>query len=375
MALGRLSGGVLVVVLMAASAADASQAPTSSAPLVSEAERREILAVLRAITPEAFREALARAEAGDLRAQVIVGLALKNGDGTPKDPAGAERWLRAAAEREHPMGQNGLGLLYQAGVGVPSDAAMAAQWFKKAADRGYAQAAANLGMAYYLGTGVPGDAAEAVRIFRMAADQGNSDAQHWLALAHLEGKGVLSDAREAVVWLRKAADQGDPEAQVDLALVLYQGKGVRKDKDEAAAWLLKASDEGYARGSRLLAELYLEKRDPLSTLAAIDRLGLSVRQGSPLGAYQVGLMYSSRFAPHPIPKNELIACTWFTVAGTVDAAGSSPSDSPNELAAMRKDLSERIKKLRKTLGPERSAECDARAAAWLERADSTGKER
>jgi len=362
--IARVVGVIGVVVSCAAATA---QTPGTPAPVVTEARRREIVEAAAALTSETLTDVLRRAEAGDVEAQVLAGIALQDGKVVSKDVEGAVRWIRLAAENNHPIGQNMLGNAYAKGEGVPQDQQKAVEWYTKAAGQGYAQAQTNLGLAYFQGHWVAVNPVEAVRWFRLAAEQGNVDGQLCLGDAYGLGKGVKKDEREAVAWYRKAAEQGDPVAQHTLAIVYQLGQGVRKDKAEAERWFKKSSEQGFALGSFHYGLIHFEKAlpgmtDPLGTQVGIDSWTLSAEQGYPVAAFALGELYTGRIFRYHVSKNELEACSWYTIASHLDKQGEWENDA---VAAMRKDLPSRIDKIRKNLGPANSAECERRASNWM----------
>ena len=96
-----------------------------------------------------------RAEAGDLDAQLSLGLMLDMGKGTAPDPAAAYQWYRRAAEAGLPQAQFNVGVMHDSGDGVPRDAASAALWYGRAAAHGERRAQFNLAQLYDTGHGVP----------------------------------------------------------------------------------------------------------------------------------------------------------------------------------------------------------------------------
>ena len=62
-----------------------AQSSGTSAPVVTEARRREILQAAGTLTSETFADVLRRAEAGEVEAQVLAGIALSDGKVIPKD--------------------------------------------------------------------------------------------------------------------------------------------------------------------------------------------------------------------------------------------------------------------------------------------------
>jgi hypothetical protein len=81
-----------------------------------------------------------RAQAGDAKAQKILGEMYLNGRYMPKDAAMAVEWYQKAAAQGHADAQYELGVMYANGKDVPKDNIKAAEWFQKAAIQGYAPA-------------------------------------------------------------------------------------------------------------------------------------------------------------------------------------------------------------------------------------------
>jgi TPR repeat protein len=369
-----LLGGCLVVTIWAQEpakpAAATAQAPGTSAPVVTEAKRRQILEAARALTGETFADVLRRAEAGDVEAQVLVGIALQDGTVVPKDVDRAGHWIRAAAEKNHPIAQNMLGNLSRDGIGTPQDSRNAVEWYTKAAAQGYAQAQSNLGVAYYFGAGVPSNPVEAVRLFRLAAEQGNVEGQFRLGVTYALGTGIKKNLTEAAAWYRKAAEGGDPRAQINLALAYYNGEGVAKDKAEAETWFKKSSEQGNAVGSFDHGLLNLEKPgpgrlDPVATRAGIESLKLSAEQGYPKAAFVLGEVFAYKLFPYHVSKDYPEACVWYVIASNLDKQEDWAAVQPQAIVSMRKDLPGRIDKVRKSLTATQRADCERRASDWM----------
>lgn len=109
------------------------------------------------------------------------------------------------AEQGNAKAQVALGLRYKYGMGVPQDSGAALNWFLRASLQGNALAQAQLGFMYREGLGVPQNYAEAAKWFHKSAEQGNSTAQLALGILYKEGKGVPQDDEEALKWLKSAA--------------------------------------------------------------------------------------------------------------------------------------------------------------------------
>ena len=109
------------------------------------------------------------AEAGDVRAQSLVGLMYYRGRGPRVDPAEAVKWFRRAADGGDAAARFYLGVMFAEGRGVPQDYEQAAVWYQRAADLGDAQALYNLGLAYAQGEGVSQDNVTAHMLLNVAA--------------------------------------------------------------------------------------------------------------------------------------------------------------------------------------------------------------
>jgi len=128
------------------------------------------------------RATRARAEAGDVQAQVDMAVTCsREGEGAP-DPDGAAAWYRKAAEQNHAQAQFDFGMLCAEGRGVPCDEVEALRWLRKAAQQGHAAAQYEVGVRCRRTTfgrrrtDATESRIEAYKWLRLAAQQGSSDA-------------------------------------------------------------------------------------------------------------------------------------------------------------------------------------------------------
>jgi len=121
--------------------------------------------------------------------------------------------LTAKAEEGEVAAQLELAGLYAKGQGVRTDMAEALKWYTKAAGQGNVEAQMKLGGMYIAGKVVRKDSAEAAKWFMMAADSGNAAAQCQMGRMHMVGAGVAKDDVEAYKWASLAAAQNDPAAK------------------------------------------------------------------------------------------------------------------------------------------------------------------
>ena len=75
------------------------------------------------------------AEAGDARAQALLGYMLANGRGVAQSYVEAAYWYRRASEQGNATAQYMLGLMYDKGHGLPQDYVLAYKWLNLAVSR------------------------------------------------------------------------------------------------------------------------------------------------------------------------------------------------------------------------------------------------
>lgn len=189
------------------------------------------------------------------------------GAATAPDNQSALQTLRARAEAGDVNAQLNLGGIYFEGSEVGQDYVEGAKWFRLAAKRGLAEAQFNLGMIYATGLGVEKDPAEAVRWYRLAAAQGLAIAQLNLGVAYSYGEGVAKSELEAANWFRQAADQGEAQAQFNLAVMYAKGQGMKQDLVEAYRYARLAAVQKHEIAKALLADLSRKMTIEQQTLA------------------------------------------------------------------------------------------------------------
>ena len=162
------------------------------------------------------------ANAGNAKAELVVGLKYLDGDGVPVSEADAAKWLERAAEQGQPVAQYRLGTIYERGRGVPADAAKAIHWYQVAAQAGNRKAMHNLAVAYASGSGTTKNLAEAARWFAKAASLGLSDSQFNLAVLYERGMGVPQSLLDAYKWYAIAAANGDGESKTRMDALATQ---------------------------------------------------------------------------------------------------------------------------------------------------------
>jgi TPR repeat protein len=119
---------------------------------------------------------------------------------------------RKAAQQGDPLAGWLAGRRYFLGNGVPRDPDAAQKWLKLAADQN------NAFGAYYLGRLMAErDYTKAPKLYKIAADQGLPQAQYFYAKTLKDGRGIPQDRFTAYVWYSIAADAGYSAAGPDLS--------------------------------------------------------------------------------------------------------------------------------------------------------------
>ena len=154
-----------------------------------------------------------------------------------------------------------LGVIYLTGDGVPRNDEEAAKWLRKAADQDNPMAERYLAEMYFKGRGVTADNEQAARLLQMAADQGDAESEHNLAVMYTQGLGVARNAKQAAIWMHKAAEQNLAAAQQGMGTFYENGDGVPPDPVEAANWYRKAVNQNYAPAMNSLALLMATSND------------------------------------------------------------------------------------------------------------------
>ena len=195
----------------------------------------------RAAKKKAIEDMKLGAYAGDVAAQVRLGLIYLTGDGVAKDDAEALKWIQKAADQDNPVGERYLSEMYFKGRGVPADNSQAAKYLRMAAEQGDAESQHNLAVLYTQGLGVPRNMKQAVDWMQKSAAQGLADAQLGLGIMYENGDGIAEDPAQAAKWYRLAVAQNNSDAMSDLARLLATTKDTHvRNPDEALAIATKA---------------------------------------------------------------------------------------------------------------------------------------
>jgi hypothetical protein len=148
---------------------------------------------------------LAKANGGDVAAELQVAEAYAAGNGAAREPRQlaadykeAAAWYRKAADQGNVTAQIHLADLYRDGRGVTRDMAQAVAWYRKAAETGDAGAQGTLGLLYSVGMGVARDDVEAYYWLCLAAAVKGPNQAKYMANRQSVGEHITTDQQAAV---------------------------------------------------------------------------------------------------------------------------------------------------------------------------------
>jgi TPR repeat protein len=295
MAVRRLAALVLVLPLLAG-AAPSDRSILAPDPTPPAAVRND---------PDSLR---ARADRGEVQAQIELGLRFGHGWGVPRDGEAAMLWLSRAAKQGSAAANREMGLLLLQGEAVAKEPARGIELLRQAADAGDAPAQAALGASYALGLGVTQDFAAAVNWSRKAAEQGNPTAETNLGEYYEFGRGVGVDPAAAATWYRRAADQNYPRAMVRLGSLQQRGLGLPRDPEAAFALYMRAARDGDRIGQRSVGIAYSQgigvARDDSE---AVGWLTAAAGQGDGTAAFLLAIACEEG---HGLPQDHMQSWQW-----------------------------------------------------------------
>lgn len=235
----------------------------------------------------------AAARSGQAEAQMLMGIAASEGIEIERNLDDAGRWLRLAAEQDHPramaeyawhLGQvlrtsNSQDAVVEAssraldagttrgrtvyatnrldGFQVGVDEKRAVELLSASAREGDMLAATVLGWALTVGRGIRRDYGAGARWLKDAAEHGNALAQANYGRLLVLGRGVVFDAVRAAYWFERSAKQGHVWGQFFFAWSYENGAGITRDLTEARLWYGRSAEQGDVDAQVALARLCL----------------------------------------------------------------------------------------------------------------------
>jgi TPR repeat protein len=217
--------------------------------------------------PRAREHFMRAAKAGSAYAHFNLGVLAANGWGVLRDDAEAAAALRRAADGRDPLAMQILAQRY--------DAAGAERWLKKAAESLYADAAGTPLRIANPGAVAP-DAAALVAWYQARAAAGEAWAEAYLGLLHEAGQWLAKDYAAAAARYRAAGEAGYVPAQHRMANFYREGKGVPRDEEESRRWAFMQQTRRCEALERAAAEanpcdrLAADRHDPQRMVEGLD---------------------------------------------------------------------------------------------------------
>lgn len=203
-----------------------------------------------------LKKILAKADAGDQRAQVGIGNAYILGLGVKQSTKKGIQILEKYARQGNPDAMFWLSLVLGEGYKpfLPNPEAEVL-WLTEAAECEHPDACTALGEMYLKGSSVlRKNLKKAVRLFETAAKNGSQEAQYHLGQMYRKGQGLSKDLNKAKKWLLKSAQQGNEAAVICYGDVLR----MLNKHDQARKWFLKYAKQGNSCAMRSLGEILIE---------------------------------------------------------------------------------------------------------------------
>jgi TPR repeat protein len=185
-----------------------------------------------------------RCEGGDVQACAGLGSLRLQGQGVPKDEAGAVAPLQKACDGGDTWSCATLGWMYDGGRGVTPDRPRAVALVAQACAGGRPEACLMEASARAEGRGVPTDLERARILYEKACSEGRAGGCAGLGVLELR-RGTGANFRRAAELFTRACDGGDGNGCANLGELQAAGLGVAKDAQESAKSYRKACQKGY----------------------------------------------------------------------------------------------------------------------------------
>ncbi len=258
--------------------------------------------------PDAMMYLGRSAEAGNDKAQAMLGALFEEGRVGAPDYPEAAKWYRQAAEQGNGNAQAWLGDLYRRGQGVQKDFDQAAAWYKKSV----AQNNANGQLGYGLLFDAAGNLGEAVKWVRLSADNGNSAAQYTMGALYEGGKGVPQSRSDAIAWYTKSAEKNNAAAKS--ALQRINSTPASQPATAAAPTSNGGGKDDLDRGLTAYSKGNFD--------AALSAFRAASAAGNAAAQNMMGVMYAKG---EGVAKSDTDAFNWYKLA----AEGGNPNAQGN----------------------------------------------
>ncbi len=238
---------------------------------------------------QAYQKLLPVAEAGDSRAQYVIGTFYYYGKGVAENHHTAATWFKKSANQNLSDSQAILGHQYIHGDGIEKNLEKGIELLESAASKGHPHACFLLGNIYRFPSHGKMDRWKAIEYYKLAINYGSLLAKEYLADLFCEngdngialrlyleawqegsmtsafnagtmfehGKGCEVNIEMAFKLYLLAANAGVTMAEHNVGAFYFNGKFVDKDIENALFWYLRASKKDSALSQHCIGLMYL----------------------------------------------------------------------------------------------------------------------
>ncbi|MCX7380989.1 MAG: tetratricopeptide repeat protein [Alphaproteobacteria bacterium] len=267
------------------------------------------------------------ADAGDIASRRPAAALFSAQEPGKPDFENAVIWARKAAATGAPDGQALLGYILTAGPEALRDLDEADRLYKLSAEAECPQGYLGYGLAL-LRKDDPSLHDEAIKWMRLAAATGLATGFYLLGAMTEQGQGTPADLAAAGELYREAAMRGLRAAQARYGLFLLDGRGgTKKDPQEGESWLRRAALQGDIDAAALVGDLYSRGGDLPPNFAEAGMWYRRAAEGGHRAAARA--LGLMNLNGNGIPKDHEEAARWFRIS-----AEGGDTTSRYDLAAL-----------------------------------------
>jgi TPR repeat protein len=207
----------------------------------------------KALKSHTIGDIRATARSGQAEAQMLMGIAASEGHEVDRNPDDAGRWLRLAAEQNHPRALAEYAWYLGQVLRVRDSPDAVVEALQNARDAGTTRGRTVFATHRLDGFKVGISKAKAVELLKTSAGEGDMLAATVLGWALASGRGVRRNAAEAARWLKDASEHGNALAQANYGRLLWLGRGVPFDPARAVYWFERSARQGHVWGEYFYA--------------------------------------------------------------------------------------------------------------------------
>ena len=239
---------------------------------------------------QAYHKLLPVAEAGDSRAQYVIGTFYYYGKGVAENHHTAATWFKRSAQQDLVDSQAILGHQYIHGDGIEKNLEKGLELLELAASKGHPHACFTLGNIFHFPRHGKMNRWKAIEYYKLAINYGSTLAKEYLADLFCEngdngialklyleaweegsmtsafnagtmfehGKGCEINNEMAFKLYLLAANAGVTMAEHNVGAFYYNGKYVEKDVENALFWYLRAAKKDSVLSQHCIGMMYLK---------------------------------------------------------------------------------------------------------------------